>query len=199
MLSAGAIVTAAALPASAADHDRRADHSRHAEHGRSDDRGRTDDRSRTDNRGRSGDRRRGDDRGRGEDRSRGGDRGQDHRQRPQQRPDVVLGSVHHADRGARSDRELNDEWITVANAGRGPAYLRGWTLTDSDHNVYRFPAVTLRAHESLRVHTGAGRDTARDLYQDRRTAVWERSRDTATLRDARGQVVDTESWGRGRP
>ncbi|MFF9984144.1 lamin tail domain-containing protein, partial [Streptomyces erythrochromogenes] len=40
-----------------------------------------------------------------------------------------------------------------------------------------------------------GRDTRHDLYQDRNRQVWN-DRDTATLRDNRGNTVDTESWGR---
>nr|WSX74414.1 lamin tail domain-containing protein [Streptomyces sp. NBC_00899] len=116
------------------------------------------------------------------------------------RSQVVLGEVHHAGRGSdvRSGRALNQEWVTVTNEGRRPVSLDRWTLTDSDHHVYRFEDVTLRGHQSVRIRTGYGRDTSRDLYQDRRTSVWDARRDTATLRDSRGHVVDTESWGRGR-
>lgn len=110
---------------------------------------------------------------------------------------VVLGSVHHT-RDARSARGLNDEWITVTNEGRRAVRLDRWTLTDADHHVYRFDRVTLRAHTSLRVHSGRGHDSSRDLYQGRSRGVWDRGSDRATLRDARGHVVDTEAWGRGR-
>ncbi|MFE9934615.1 hypothetical protein ACFYP3_37545, partial [Streptomyces sp. NPDC005533] len=40
-------------------------------------------------------------------------------------------------------------------------------------------------------HTGNGRDTHRDVYQDRRHQIWD-ERDTATLRDDRGRVLDRE-------
>lgn len=129
--------------------------------------------------------------------SHGRQHGQHQRPERHQQRSVVLGEVHHADRGARSNRALNDEWVTVTNESRRSVSLDRWTLTDSDHHVYRFARVTLRAYESVRVHTGAGRDTSRDLYQGRRSTVFDRN-DTATLRDARGQVVDTESMGRGR-
>lgn len=171
VLAAGAIVTAAALPASAADTS----HGRHAGFGYS----------------------HGTSQGRQHDQRHDRRHDQRHNQRHDQQ-DVVIGAVHHVDRGARSNRALNDEWVTVTNDGRRAVSLDRWTLTDSDHNVYRFSHVTLRAHESLRVHTGMGRDTSRDLYQDRRTAVWDRSGDSATLRDARGHVVDSDSWGHGR-
>jgi lamin tail-like protein len=119
-----------------------------------------------------------------------------HGRHHEQRADVVI-DVHHTYRGARSNRALNDEWVTVTNESRRSVNLDRWTLTDSDHHVYRFSYLTLRGHESVRVHTGAGRDTDRDLYQDRRSAEFG-GRDTATLRDARGHVVDTDSSGRGR-
>lgn len=124
----------------------------------------------------------------------------DQGRRHQERQQVVLGEVHHAGRGsaARSSRSLNQEWITVTNQGRQSVNLDHWTLSDSDHHVYRFTHVTLRAHQSVRIHTGSGRNTARDLYQAGRRSVWDTGRDTATLRDNRGHVVDTESWGRGR-
>ncbi|UWE10281.1 lamin tail domain-containing protein [Actinacidiphila bryophytorum] len=124
----------------------------------------------------------------------------DHGRGRQADSQVVLGEIHHAGRGsdARFGGSLNQEWVTVTNEGRRSVSLDRWTLTDSDNHVYRFGHVTLRSHQSVRVHTGNGRDTARDLYQDRRASVWDTRRDTATLRDSRGHVVDTESWGRGR-
>ncbi|MEW2085252.1 lamin tail domain-containing protein, partial [Streptomyces sp. NPDC005283] len=75
--------------------------------------------------------------------------------------------------------------------------LDGWTLRDSDGNRYRFDDVRLAGRATVRIHTGFGRDTRTDLYQGRRDYVWGNRSDTATLRDARGRVIDTESWGRG--
>ncbi len=42
-----------------------------------------------------------------------------------------------------------------------------------------------------------GRDTRNDLFQDRRNQIWDR-RDTATLRNERGRVVDTSTWNNDR-
>jgi hypothetical protein len=121
----------------------------------------------------------------------------DHSRHHQQRPDVVLGEVQYDSPGAdnRSGRSLNAEWVTVTNESRQSVNLDDWTLTSSDRKVYRFRHVTLRGHQSVRIHTGRGYDTSRDLYQDRTSYVWDNYRDTATLRDDRGRVVDTESWG----
>ncbi|WSZ82754.1 lamin tail domain-containing protein [Streptomyces sp. NBC_00859] len=114
-----------------------------------------------------------------------------------QRSAVAVGVVHHVDshgRGHRPGDRANAEWITVTNNSRRPVELRGWTLTDAQHHSYRFHALRLGAHKSVKVHTGRGRDTWNDVYQNRRSPIWDRV-DTATLRDARGHVVDTERLG----
>ena len=49
-----------------------------------------------------------------------------------------------------------------------------------------------------RIHTGQGRDTDSDLYQDRRHYVWDNRSDTATLRNDRGRFIDDKSWGHHR-
>ncbi|MFG2985592.1 lamin tail domain-containing protein [Streptomyces sp. NPDC048258] len=113
---------------------------------------------------------------------------------------IVIGDVQHDSRGrdrdrGRDDRALNREWVEVKNTGRHSVDLRGFTLTDRDGNRYRFRDFRLDGRSSVKVHTGQGRDTHRDVYQDRRHQIWD-ERDTATLRDNRGNVIDTESWGR---
>lgn len=129
------------------------------------------------------------DHGRYGDHDHGRDRGQ--------RAQVVLGDVHQGgydrDRHHRGTR-MNDEWIEVVNIGRRAVDLEGWTLSDEDHHTYRFAHLWLGARDSVRVHTGYGRDTRSDVYQDRRGSLWD-DEDGAILRDDRGRVVDTEFWG----
>ncbi|MFD8883266.1 lamin tail domain-containing protein [Streptomyces erythrochromogenes] len=111
---------------------------------------------------------------------------------------IVIGDVQHDGHGhghGRDSRALNREWVEVKNTGRHAVNLHGFTLTDRDGNRYRFNHLRLDGRSSVRVHTGSGRDTRSDVYQDRRHQVWD-ERDTATLRDDRGNVVDTETWGR---
>ncbi|MFJ3829085.1 lamin tail domain-containing protein [Streptomyces sp. NPDC090046] len=107
---------------------------------------------------------------------------------------IVIGDVQHDSRG-RDNRALNREWVEVKNTGRQAVNLRGFTLTDRQGNRYRFAGLRLDGRSSVKVHTGQGRDTRRDVYQDRRHQIWD-ERDTATLRDDRGRVIDTETWGR---
>ncbi|MFI1651547.1 lamin tail domain-containing protein [Streptomyces avidinii] len=107
---------------------------------------------------------------------------------------IVIGDIQHDSRG-RDNRALNREWVEVKNTGRNAVNLRGFTLTDRQGNRYRFDHLYLDGRSSVKVHTGSGHDTHRDVYQDRHHKIWD-ERDTATLRDNRGNVIDTESWGR---
>ncbi|KOT94042.1 hypothetical protein ADK70_13155 [Streptomyces rimosus subsp. pseudoverticillatus] len=112
------------------------------------------------------------------------------------RSPVVLGAVQ-ADSPGRDDgsnRSLNAEWVTVKNTGRHAVNLTGWTLTSRHtHTTYRFH-LRLGGHQQVRVHTGRGHDTMRDVYQNRRTYAWDNHRDTAVLRDDHRMVVDTKHW-----
>ncbi|MER6978565.1 lamin tail domain-containing protein [Streptomyces carpinensis] len=112
------------------------------------------------------------------------------------RDDVVISSVH-LDRQARdyrSNRALNNEWVEITNNTRHDVNLSGWTLSDEHGHTYRFRHYRLDRRATVRVHTGYGRDTRWDLYQDRRNPVWDRNADTATLRNDHERLVDAVSW-----
>ncbi|MEU3183627.1 lamin tail domain-containing protein [Streptomyces sp. NPDC006923] len=112
------------------------------------------------------------------------------------RSPVVLGHVQYDSPGREdgSNRSLNGEWVTVRNTGWNAVNLRGWTLSDNNRRVYRFKNLRLAGKQSVRVRTGIGRDTSRDVYQDSRRYVWD-NRDSVTLRNDRGRVVDSQRWG----
>lgn len=135
--------------------------------------------------------------GHGHSRGDGHGRGHEHgHSKPAPRSAVVLGKIQYDSPGRDngSNRSLNGEWVTVTNTGRNSVNLRGWTLSDESHRTYRFD-LRLAGRSSVRVHTGVGRDTRHDVYQDLRRQVWDNS-DTATLKDARGHKADSKSWGR---
>ncbi|MFE2585109.1 lamin tail domain-containing protein [Streptomyces sp. NPDC059378] len=101
-------------------------------------------------------------------------------------------------RDVRSDRSLNKEWVELTNSTRQSVNLDGWTLRDNVGRTYVFHHYRLGGRDTVRIHTGQGRDTRTDLYQDRRDHAWDNYRGTITLRDDRGRFVDDESWGRYR-
>ena len=98
----------------------------------------------------------------------------------------------------RSARSLNKEWVELTNTTRQTVNLRGWTLSDEDGDSYTFRRFYLAPRATVRIHTGEGRDTSTDLYQDRSSEVWDNRSDTATLRNDRDRFVDEESWGNDR-
>ncbi|MEU2926040.1 lamin tail domain-containing protein [Streptomyces sp. NPDC007251] len=111
---------------------------------------------------------------------------------------VFISGVQHAwaIRGDRSNHALNAQWVDITNDSRRALNLDGWTLSDRDGHTYTFHHVLLRGRATVRVHTGFGRDTRTDLYQDRHARVWDVNADTAVLRNDRGRLVDSVSWGR---
>jgi Lamin Tail Domain len=72
--------------------------------------------------------------------------------------------------------------------------LAGWTLRDRSHHVYQFGAYSLRAHGTVRIHTGSGTDSQQNLFQDRSAYVWNNDEDRATLKDATGAVRSSCSY-----
>ncbi|MER7683078.1 lamin tail domain-containing protein [Streptomyces sp. NPDC096934] len=116
------------------------------------------------------------------------------------RPAVVISGVQADSPGFddRSNYSLNREWIDVTNTSRRSVNLDGWTLSDEDGHTYTFRHYRLDGRSTVRVHTGVGRDTYRDVYQDRRNYVWDNRSDTATLRNDHGRFIDDASWSGGR-
>ncbi|MFB6855969.1 lamin tail domain-containing protein [Streptomyces sp. NPDC056341] len=113
------------------------------------------------------------------------------------RSGVVISGVQYDSPGFddRSNYSLNREWIDVTNTSRRSVNLDGWRLSDEDGHTYAFRHYRLGGGATVRVHTGIGRDTYRDVYQDRRNYVWDNRSDTATLRNDDGRFVDEVSWG----
>ncbi|MFC7013850.1 lamin tail domain-containing protein [Streptomyces viridiviolaceus] len=116
------------------------------------------------------------------------------------RPKVEISRVQYDSPGRDdySNRSLNREWVEITNNTRRSVNLDGWTLTDEDGRTYTFDHYRLDGRSTVRVHTGQGRDSRHDLYQDRRTYVWDNRSDTATLRNHRDRFVDDHSWGHHR-
>ncbi|WP_435279617.1 lamin tail domain-containing protein [Streptomyces sp. 1222.5] len=101
-------------------------------------------------------------------------------------------------RDNRSNRSLNREWVEITNSTRRVVNLDGWTLEDEDGHSYTFDHFRLEGRSTVRVHTGVGRDSRTDVFQDRRNYVWDNRSDTATLRNDHGRFVDDASWGHHR-
>ena len=88
-------------------------------------------------------------------------------------------------------KNLNGEWVRLANRGDDAVLLTSWTLADrSSAEPYRFPAFLLMPGNSVTVYAGSGvlNDTA--LFMGRTEPLWGNSGDLATLRDGSGNIID---------
>jgi hypothetical protein len=92
--------------------------------------------------------------------------------------------------------KLNNEWISLINSGARSVNLSGFTIRDKANHVYRFGNLVI-AGKGGRVwlHTGSGKNTARNVHWGSRWYIWNNTGDTAYLRNASGKPVDTCTWG----
>jgi len=109
---------------------------------------------------------------------------------------VVIAEIFYNSPGSDhgSNASLNAEWVKLRNRTAHRVNLSGWTLRDTSRHVYHFVHYSLRAHGTVRIHTGSGRDTQRNLFQNRGWYVWNNTGDTAILRGPAGNNRDTCSY-----
>ena len=96
---------------------------------------------------------------------------------------------------AEEGKEALGEYVRIANVSDQSLDVSGYSIADRDGHRYEFPSAQLRPGYVLTLVTGEGQDR-RDqagpvtLYWNRRARVWNDRRDTAYLKDPKGEVVD---------
>ena len=112
------------------------------------------------------------------------------------RPAIRIVKIYYDSPGTDtgSNSSLNAEWIRIKNTGSKRRTLTGWKIRDASGHVYRFGRFRLRPGRTLTVHTGRGSNTARHRYWGRERYVWNNRRDTATLKNRRGSIVERCSY-----
>lgn len=96
-----------------------------------------------------------------------------------------------------TNKSLNAEWARITNHGKKTKTLTGWTVRDPEGHVYTFPKYRLRPGKSVRLHTGKGTNTGRDLYWRQDYYVWNNDGDKAVLKNKANDTVDTCKWNDG--
>lgn len=87
------------------------------------------------------------------------------------------------------------EWVEIKNSGDSTTSLKGWTLKDEANHFYTFGDFALSSNASVFIYSGAGVDTQTELYwHSPKAAIWNDSGDTAFLRDASGNLVDSYKY-----
>ena len=90
-----------------------------------------------------------------------------------------------------SDLDLKHEWVKMTNSGASPVTMTGWKITDEGvKHTYIFPQFILPSGTTVTLYTGKGTDTNTELYWGSGRPIWNNDGDTATLRDASGNLID---------
>lgn len=87
-----------------------------------------------------------------------------------------------------NEREnLNGEWVEICD---GNTDMKDWSLNDEgEKHKYSFPNGFV-LEGCVKVHTGSGTDTSKDLYMGRGAPIWNNDGDIATLKNENGDVID---------
>lgn len=102
----------------------------------------------------------------------------------------IAPNCSHFNALGNDNHNLNDEYVCFENYGSAAADMSGWRVRDETAKTYTFPSFVLPSKATVRLHTGAGSDTASDLYWGRTQAVWNNDGDTVSLYDASDVLVD---------
>ncbi|MCP4362754.1 MAG: LysM peptidoglycan-binding domain-containing protein [Chloroflexi bacterium] len=90
-----------------------------------------------------------------------------------------------------SPGELETEAVQIVNSGSDAIALVGWKLADLQGHLFTFAQVTLFGDGAgILIHTGAGRNSATDLYWGQSEAVWEPG-ELVTLLDGDDNIMAT--------
>jgi len=109
--------------------------------------------------------------------------------------DVFIANIRYD--GPGNDVEFGDsEYVLLRNNGTGTADVGRWSLEDEAGHVITIPSgYVIQPEGELRVYSGPGDNTATSYYEGLGQAIWNNSGgDTATLRDASWQTVDSYSY-----
>lgn len=94
-----------------------------------------------------------------------------------------------------SNSSLNAEWVQLHNMSSSRISLTHWTLHDGGQkHTFTFGTYTIDAHGYVKIHTGMGGRTQTNRYWNLSWYVWNNTGDTATLKDAHGNVIDRCSY-----
>lgn len=91
----------------------------------------------------------------------------------------------------------NDEWVEIANESDTVTDLTGWTIRDeSSRNRFHFPSgFHLKAGSRVRIFSGAGTNSATELYWNAGDPVWNNLGDSAFLVAPSGWFADHFTYG----
>lgn len=113
--------------------------------------------------------------------------------------DRYQGDLHitsfHAN-AAGDDREnINGEYLRVANVSNDAVNVEGFKIAKATGQSYTFPALTIPAGHTVKVHSGEGEHQTNpgeqlEIYLGSTRPIWNNSSERATIYDRFGRVID---------
>ncbi|MDD5370443.1 MAG: lamin tail domain-containing protein [Anaerolineaceae bacterium] len=87
-----------------------------------------------------------------------------------------------------------DEYVEIANQDMRAIQLQYWSLSDVQSHVFTFPAFVMEPGKVCRVYTNQNHPEWCSFSYGSGSAIWNNSGDTATLKDAGGQVISQKAY-----
>ncbi|MCO4743438.1 MAG: lamin tail domain-containing protein [Proteobacteria bacterium] len=109
------------------------------------------------------------------------------------------GALHitsfHANAPGDDRENVNGEYLRVANVSNEPINVDGYKIGKSTGQTWTFPALTVPAGHTVKVHSGKGEHQGNPMEQlaiflGSDTPIWNNKSDRATIYDRFGKVID---------
>lgn len=103
----------------------------------------------------------------------------------------------NADAPGNDNENKNGEWIEIRSQGENSVNMTNWTLKDEANHIYTFVDFFLAPDKSVFIYSGCDIDSQEKLYwqcPEGEYAIWNNTGDTAFLRDASGNLVDSYKY-----
>jgi hypothetical protein len=114
---------------------------------------------------------------------------------PQKAEGCFAWVTFHYNASGNDNYNLNNEYFTLKNTCDHAIDMTGWTVSDAANHTFAFPSgFTLASNAQVTIYTGSGVNTDAKLYWRAKSAIWNNSGDTATLRNAAGETLSSYSY-----
>jgi hypothetical protein len=111
-------------------------------------------------------------------------------------PVVKIIKVYYDSPGAdtRTNTSINGEYVVVKNMTTTTRVITGWTVRDAAGHIYKFGTFSLGGGKTVTLYTGKGTNSSTRRYWGQTNYVWNNDKDTASLRNASGSLIQTCSY-----
>lgn len=108
--------------------------------------------------------------------------------------DLVIDEIRDNPSG-RDVKHLNEEYVTLKNAGDEQLSISGWTVRNKAGDEFQFPERTiLDPGQHVTLHSGSGTNTETEFYWGAQQPRWNNIADTVTVVDDEGKIRIRESY-----